>query len=124
MPLRRDVRHRASAFGLVHQVLTLSHNEEFTMSKRIQEYSDRPMSYFLKCGRFFAWLVIAGAISFMVPTFIILAAHLARTYVHVWRVVLRLDPDCAYPAETAPPFGSRDCRELNGGTSKLDSRLP
>lgn len=44
---------------------------------------------------FLAYVVLAVAISYLIPLSIVAAPKLARTYVHMWRVALGMEPECA-----------------------------
>ncbi|WP_414463382.1 hypothetical protein [Hyphomicrobium sp. DY-1] len=59
-------------------------------------------------NQWIARILLAAALSYIVPALIIVAPDFARTYVHVWKVVLGAEPDCAYPAPQAPT-GGYDC---------------
>jgi hypothetical protein len=53
---------------------------------------------------------IIAMLSFLAPLLVVAAPHFARTYVHVWKVVLGTEPDCMYPAPVKPSTGL-DCLE-------------
>jgi len=53
-------------------------------------------------------ILIFAMLSFLAPLLVVAAPHFARTYVHVWKVVLGTEPDCMYPARSAPTTGP-DC---------------
>jgi hypothetical protein len=42
---------------------------------------------------------------------ILLAPDLARTYVHMWKAVLGIEPDCKYPAARWTGVGP-DCADM------------
>jgi hypothetical protein len=44
---------------------------------------------------FLAYIVLAAAISYLIPLSIVAAPNFARTYVHLWRVALGMEPECA-----------------------------
>ncbi len=71
--------------------------------------------------KWLGYAVIAFCLSFFIPAMIVLAPMFGRTYVHVWKVALGLEPDCVYPATTYT-IGSIDCR-LRDVPAKKGDRL-
>lgn len=55
-------------------------------------------------------IAIVFFVSWLTPLLILAAPMLARTYVHSWKVVLGIEPDCAYPAATFR-WGTPDCAD-------------
>lgn len=63
--------------------------------------------------------VLVFLLSWLVPLAILATPMLARSYVHTWKVVLGIEPDCVFPAS---PFRWRapDCADLNKASKKMD----
>lgn len=72
--------------------------------------------------RWIGYLVMAFLLSFLLPLTVVMAPLFARTYVHVWKVALGIEPDCAYPSRSYSP-GAVDC-DLPTASSKKGDALP
>lgn len=62
-------------------------------------------------GQWVQLIFVACALSWIVPSMILLAPDLARTYVHMWKAVLGIEPDCKYPAARWTGVGP-DCADI------------
>ncbi|WP_414462373.1 hypothetical protein [Hyphomicrobium sp. DY-1] len=67
-------------------------------------------------------LITVFLLSWLAPILVIAGPMLARSYVHVWKVVLGLEPDCMYPALDYQ-WGKPDCRAA-ADNAKRGDRLP
>ena len=72
--------------------------------------------------KWLGYLMMAILLSFLLPLSVVMAPMIARTYVHVWKVALGLEPDCAYPSRTYSP-GMVDC-DMPSAPSKKGDALP
>lgn len=70
-----------------------------------------------RAQRTLSLVVIAFLLSWLVPLIILAAPMLARTYVHSWKVVLGIEPDCAFPAATFR-WGTPDCADAPSMSAK------
>lgn len=73
--------------------------------------------------RLFSVVILTFLLSWLVPLMILAGPMLARTYVHIWKVVLGMEPNCAYPA-VVYRADQPDCRDGELKPSKKSGQLP